>query len=92
MITLLKLGSFKSPEAVLVACNAALHNHCSPLQGCWVILWLTIGRRPPMTETVNTETQASNNSVLSDLPKAQQSSETPNWTMSYERLSGFLQS
>jgi hypothetical protein len=30
--------------------------------------------------------------VLSDLPKAQQSSETPNWTMSYERLSGFLQS
>jgi hypothetical protein len=45
-----------------------------------------------MTETVNAEIQASDSSACRDLPKAGQSSKAPNWTMSYERLSGFLQS
>lgn len=45
-----------------------------------------------MTETVNAEMQASDTPACRDLPEAGQSSETPNWTLSYERLSGFLQS
>ncbi|WP_158601092.1 hypothetical protein [Teichococcus wenyumeiae] len=44
-----------------------------------------------MTETANAEMQASGNTVCRDLPKVGQSSEAPSWTMSYERLSGFLQ-
>lgn len=44
-----------------------------------------------MTEAVNAEPQASDSSMHRDLPKAGQSNEAPSWTMSFERLSGFLQ-
>ena len=45
-----------------------------------------------MTENVSAGMQASNSSTSRDRSEEGQSSETPNWTMSYERLSGFLQS